>query len=189
MRNAPIYERPRGRRSDRVADDSRGSPLLCVACCVNKDRSEGNWSERRNLNPRPPAPNAWFPLSRDDRPTRADADGRCSETAVSESALRWGCGKVCCVSGWTICRRFHVNRLEVFGSAARGSDFDPPRSDVDLLVTYLPGHQSGIAAHQNLRDALEDLLGRPVDLVMEAAVENPFVRAGINGSRQAIYAA
>ena len=50
----------------------------------------------------------------------------------------------------------------------------------------LPGHQSGIAAHQN---ALDDLLGRPVELVMEAAVENPFVRAGINGSRQAIYAA
>jgi predicted nucleotidyltransferase len=35
-----------------------------------------------------------------------------------------------------LCRRFHVNRLEVFGSAARGSDFDPARSDVDLLVTY-----------------------------------------------------
>ena len=88
-----------------------------------------------------------------------------------------------------LCRRFHVNRLEVFGSAARGSDFDPARSDVDLLVTYLPGHQPGIAAHQDLRDALEDLLGRPVDLVMEAAVENPFIRAGIDRSRQAIYAA
>jgi predicted nucleotidyltransferase len=35
-----------------------------------------------------------------------------------------------------ICRRFHVSRLDVFGSAARGSDFDPARSDVDLLVTY-----------------------------------------------------
>ena len=35
-----------------------------------------------------------------------------------------------------LCRRFHVNRLEVFGSAARGSDFDPARSDVDLLVSY-----------------------------------------------------
>ena len=35
-----------------------------------------------------------------------------------------------------LCKRFHVKRLEVFGSAARGSDFDPARSDVDLLVTY-----------------------------------------------------
>jgi len=88
-----------------------------------------------------------------------------------------------------LCRRFHVSRLEVFGSAARVLDFDPTRSDVDLLVSYHPGHQPGIAAHQDLRDALEVLLGRPVDLVMEAAVENPFIRAGIDRSRQSIYAA
>jgi uncharacterized protein len=88
-----------------------------------------------------------------------------------------------------LCRRFHVNGLDVFGSAARGSDFDPARSDVELLVTYLPGHRPGMAAHQDLRDALEAVLGRPVDLVMEAAVENPFIRAGIERSRQAIYGA
>jgi uncharacterized protein len=34
-----------------------------------------------------------------------------------------------------LCRRFRVRRLDVFGSAARGGDFDPARSDVDLLVT------------------------------------------------------
>jgi predicted nucleotidyltransferase len=37
-----------------------------------------------------------------------------------------------------LCRRFRVRRLDVFGSAARGDDFDPARSDVDLLVTYEP---------------------------------------------------
>lgn len=88
-----------------------------------------------------------------------------------------------------LCRRFHVHRLDVFGSAARGSDFDPARSDVDLLVSYLPGHHPGIVAWQDLRDALKDLLGRPVDLVMETAVENPFIRAGIERSREAVYAA
>ena len=88
-----------------------------------------------------------------------------------------------------LCRRFHVSRLDVFGSAARGIDFDPRTSDVDLLVTYLPGHHPGIGAWQDLRDALADLLGRPVDLVMETAVENPFIRAGIERSREAIYAA
>jgi hypothetical protein len=35
-----------------------------------------------------------------------------------------------------ICRRFGVTRLEVFGSAARGGDFDHDRSDVDFLVTF-----------------------------------------------------
>jgi uncharacterized protein len=86
-------------------------------------------------------------------------------------------------------RRFCVKRLDVFGSAARGSDFDPAQSDVGLLVTYLPGHRPGMAAYQDLRDALEAWLGRPVDLVMEAAVENPFNRTGIERSRQAIYGA
>ena len=44
-----------------------------------------------------------------------------------------------------LCRRFHVRRLDVFGSAARGTDFDPSRSDVDLLVSYLPGHATRIS--------------------------------------------
>jgi len=78
-----------------------------------------------------------------------------------------------------LCRHFHVRRLEVFGSAARGTDFDPMRSDIDLLVTYLPGHAPDIAEYVDLRDALAELFGRPVDLVMANAVENPFVRAGI----------
>lgn len=35
-----------------------------------------------------------------------------------------------------LCRRFGVQRLELFRSAARVLDFDPTRSDVDLLVTF-----------------------------------------------------
>ena len=88
-----------------------------------------------------------------------------------------------------ICQRFHVHRLDVFGSAARGSDFDPARSDIDMLVTYIPGHHPGIAAYQALRDALAELFGRSVDLVMDGAVENPFIRAGIERSREPVYAA
>jgi predicted nucleotidyltransferase len=37
-----------------------------------------------------------------------------------------------------LCRRHGVARLDVFGSAARGADFDPERSDVDLLVEFAP---------------------------------------------------
>ena len=40
-----------------------------------------------------------------------------------------------------LCRRFHVRRLEVFGSAARG-DFDPERSDVDFLVEFDPDRRA-----------------------------------------------
>lgn len=37
-----------------------------------------------------------------------------------------------------ICRRYGVERLEVFGSAARATDFDPDRSDADFLVVFKP---------------------------------------------------
>jgi len=33
-----------------------------------------------------------------------------------------------------LCRRYRVQRLEVFGSAARGTDFAPESSDADFLV-------------------------------------------------------
>ena len=88
-----------------------------------------------------------------------------------------------------LCRQFHVLRLDLFGSAAREVDFDPARSDVDLLVTFDPAARPSAFEHLRLRDALADLLGRPVDLVTEGAVKNPFVLAGIERSRQPFYAA
>ncbi|HEY4173350.1 MAG TPA: nucleotidyltransferase domain-containing protein [Rhodopila sp.] len=88
-----------------------------------------------------------------------------------------------------LCRRFGVRRLDVFGSAARVTDFDPARSDVDLLVTYLPGHVPNIVGYLALQDALSELLGRHVDLIADRAIVNPYVRAGIEQSRQLLYAA
>ena len=43
-----------------------------------------------------------------------------------------------------ICRRHRVLRLEVFGSTARGADFDPERSDVDFLVEFEPPTLPGL---------------------------------------------
>ncbi len=37
-----------------------------------------------------------------------------------------------------LCRRYGVRQLEVFGSAARGIDFDPDTSDADFLVEFEP---------------------------------------------------
>ncbi len=71
-----------------------------------------------------------------------------------------------------LCRRYGVKRLEVFGSAARGTDFDPDRSDVDFLVEF---EQGGDLTPRDrflgLAEALERLMGRPVDLVERNAVE------------------
>ncbi|MDE0205150.1 MAG: DNA polymerase III subunit beta [Candidatus Tectomicrobia bacterium] len=60
-----------------------------------------------------------------------------------------------------ICRRYGVIRLEVFGSAARGADFDPATSDA---------------------------LGRPVELVENHEFRNPYLAASINASREVVYA-
>ena len=70
-----------------------------------------------------------------------------------------------------ICRRYGVERLEVFGSAARGTDFDRDRSDADFLVTFTPSARDDLAAFADLKEALERLLGRPVDLVEREAIE------------------
>jgi hypothetical protein len=70
-----------------------------------------------------------------------------------------------------LCRRYGVLRLEVFGSAARGPDFDPGRSDADFLVTFTPEGDRDLAGFADFKDVLEALLGRPVDLVEREAVE------------------
>jgi predicted nucleotidyltransferase len=71
-----------------------------------------------------------------------------------------------------LCRRFGVRRLAVFGSAARGTDFDPTRSDIDLLYE-LESRSSGayVDSYFDLKEALERLFDRHVDLVSRDAVE------------------
>lgn len=70
-----------------------------------------------------------------------------------------------------LCRRHGVARLEVFGSAARGAGFEPGRSDADFLVTFLPAARDDLTTFADFKEALEALLGRPVDLVEREAVE------------------
>lgn len=68
-----------------------------------------------------------------------------------------------------ICRRHGVERLDLFGSAAKDRDgfFDPNESDVDFVVSF----------------------ERRVDLVMEGAVrKNPRFARSIEESRVPVYA-
>jgi uncharacterized protein len=88
-----------------------------------------------------------------------------------------------------ICQHYRIRRLEVFGSAARGEDFNPASSDADFLVEFAPDAQPGLAAFFGAKADLEKLLGRGVDLVERGAVRNPYVLASINRNREAVYAA
>jgi predicted nucleotidyltransferase len=87
-----------------------------------------------------------------------------------------------------ICRRFGVSRLALFGSAATDA-FDPARSDVDLVVEFSREVPDLFDAYFGLREALEGLAGRPVDLVMASAVKNPYVARSIAETQQDLYAA
>ena len=70
-----------------------------------------------------------------------------------------------------LCRRFRIRRLEVFGSAARGADFDARNSDADFLVQFEPDVKPDISTFLDVQEAFEQALGRPVDLVDRQAVE------------------
>jgi predicted nucleotidyltransferase len=90
-----------------------------------------------------------------------------------------------------LCRRHGVARLDVFGSAARGADFDEATSDVDLLVELQP-EADDLTGFLDLGEALEALLGRPVDLVDRRAVEtsrNYISRRKILDGAISVYAA
>jgi predicted nucleotidyltransferase len=87
-----------------------------------------------------------------------------------------------------LCRRAGARRLDVFGSAAR-DDFDPATSDIDFLVEFdeLPP-KAYADAYFALRESLENLFGRPIDLVTTGSVENPFFRERIEAERKPVYA-
>ena len=73
-----------------------------------------------------------------------------------------------------ICRRYGVRRLDIFGSAARGTDFDPDRSDADFLVEFEndKGTASPLQRYLGLEQDLAQLFERSVDLVERHALEN-----------------
>ncbi len=88
-----------------------------------------------------------------------------------------------------LCRRFRVQQLELFGSAA-GGRFDPQRSDLDFLVEFLPLVEGEHAdAYFGLRESLEALFGRPIDLVMTKAIRNRYFLQQIEPTRTLMYAA
>lgn len=87
-----------------------------------------------------------------------------------------------------LCRRAGARRLDAFGSAVR-ADFDPQASDLDFLVEFDDVPPAAYAkAYFALKDGLESLFGRPVDLVTGSSLVNPYFRERILAERQLVYA-
>jgi hypothetical protein len=87
-----------------------------------------------------------------------------------------------------LCRRYHVARLDVFGSLVVG-DFNE-FSDIDFLVEF----DSEVGKHRfdnffELLRAMEQLFHRRVDLVEEGGLRNPYFVKCVNETRRPVYVA
>jgi predicted nucleotidyltransferase/DNA-binding transcriptional ArsR family regulator len=86
-----------------------------------------------------------------------------------------------------LCRRNGVRKLSLFGSVTR-SDFRPG-SDVDVLVEFQPDQPVGLGRIVDLRDELESLCHRTVDVATPAILRNPHRKSAILRDLRIIYEA
>jgi len=87
----------------------------------------------------------------------------------------------------TLCRQYGVLRLDLFGSAATGA-FDATTSDLDFIATFADTEKPGYARrYLRFAEALEALFGRPVDLLTERSIRNPYFREAIEATRQPVF--
>jgi uncharacterized protein len=89
----------------------------------------------------------------------------------------------------SLCKKYHVAALDVFGSAAT-DDFDELTSDIDFLVEF----DSSIKTNRfdtffALLEELKKLFERNVDLVEPGGLRNPYFIESVNQTRRRIYAA
>lgn len=84
------------------------------------------------------------------------------------------------------CRRHHIRRLSLFGSALRGEL--RPDSDVDLLVEFEPGRSPGYFSLAAMERELAGIVGRAVDLRTAAELNLRFRDEVVRSARE-IYAA
>jgi uncharacterized protein len=88
----------------------------------------------------------------------------------------------------SICRRYGVRRLRLFGSAAVGGM--RPDSDVDLLVEFTPGQAPGAFALVDMQAELSAALGnRAIDLAFPSVLRNPYRRRSIEPQLSPLYEA
>jgi hypothetical protein len=86
------------------------------------------------------------------------------------------------------CKRWKIREFAVFGSILR-DDFKP-ESDVDILVTFGQNAEWGLFDHVQIRNELESMLNRKVDLVTRRALEqtqNQISRDRILNSAKVIF--
>lgn len=87
----------------------------------------------------------------------------------------------------SFCQRWKVTEFALFGSILR-DDFCPD-SDVDVLVIFACDAKWSLWDIIAMKEELETLFGRKVDLVQKDCLRNPFRRYEILSTKQVIYVA
>ena len=83
---------------------------------------------------------------------------------------------------------YHIKRIALFGSAARGEL--TPTSDIDLLVEFEKGKSPSLGGMVVISDAFSELFdGRKVDIATPVILNNPYRRSEIAKDMEWVYAA
>lgn len=86
-----------------------------------------------------------------------------------------------------LCERHYVSEMYVFGSIINNKELKPD-SDIDFLVKF-----SGVELkdyfdnYMDLKESLEFLFSRPVDLLEIQTIKNPILKRSINRNKKKIY--
>ena len=86
------------------------------------------------------------------------------------------------------CRKWQIQELALFGSVL-SDDFDPNRSDIDILYSFQPGASVGWEIFR-MKEELEAIFNSNVDLVRKEAIlksKNPYRRQEILDSYEVIH--
>ena len=85
-----------------------------------------------------------------------------------------------------LCIKYHVNSLHAFGSVLTDKFND--QSDIDMIVSFQKIPLENYADNYfDLKFTLQDVLQRPIDLLEEQAIKNPYFLQHINKNKQLIY--
>lgn len=85
-----------------------------------------------------------------------------------------------------LCSTHNVKQLYAFGSVLTNKFTND--SDIDLIVDFEPIDLSQYADnYYDFKFSLENILQKPVDLLEEKAIKNPYFRQVVDKQRQLIY--
>ena len=87
----------------------------------------------------------------------------------------------------SIAKKWGVKEFSIFGSVL-GEDFKED-SDIDVLIQFEPDSQYSLFDLVDLKEELEEIFNRTVDIVEKSSIRNPFRKKEILRTARVIYVA